>query len=126
MVKELIISIVIVVGIVAGDIFLGNFIDEKLNNTMGLLDEVRNLIEEKKYDEAGEKIKGVESYWNESEEFLAYYIEHDELEKVKTELSSLKTYVQNQDDEALEKVNIMSYILEHIEEKDKLNLKNVF
>ncbi len=126
MIKELIISVIIVFGIVVGDILLGNFIDEKLDHTMGLLDEVRTLIEDKNYEESGKKIDGVESYWNESEEFLSYYIEHDELEKVKTELTSLKTYVQIEDDESLEKVNKMSYIIEHIKEKDKLNLKNVF
>ena len=69
----------------------------------------------------------LESTWNEFQEKLAYYIEHDELEKVETQIYAIKGFCEVEKyDEILPEAEKCSFILKHIEEKTKLSVKNIF
>ena len=58
---------------------------------------------------------------------MAYYIEHDELEKVKTAITSIKSYVEVKEyNQSLESIDKCKYILEHIQESQRLSLDNIF
>ena len=60
-------------------------------------------------------------------EKLAYYIEHDELEKVETQIYAIKGFCEVEKyDEILPEAEKCSFILKHIEEKTKLSVKNIF
>ena len=75
---------------------------------------------EKKMEESMDK-------WHKIDETMAYYIEHDELEKVETGLTGLKASLAVEDYEAgvveLEKA---IYLLEHIKEKQVFSFINIF
>ena len=73
------------------------------------------------------KISNLENTWNEFQEKLAYYIEHDELEKVETQIYAIKGFYEVEKyDEILPESEKCSFILKHIEEKTKLSVKNIF
>ena len=61
-----------------------------------------------------------------SERFLSCYIEHDELEKVETEFTSLKACLEIEEEDCLEYIDRMSFVVEHIEKKDDFVLENMF
>lgn len=124
--KELIISIIIIIVIVGLDILISNFVDGKMNYTLQMLEDMKGILEEEDYTKAREKFEEINNYWYESEQVFSFYIEHDELEKVASDLASLDVYIKLEDDEALEKVSTMAFIIKHIEAKDDLSLKNVF
>ncbi len=126
MFKEVIISAAIVIAIIVLDILLGRFVDDKMNHTVELLNNVEISIRENNYEEANKKLKETDEFWKNSEEMLSFYIEHEELEKVDKEFTSLNTFIELENEEALEKVNNVAYIIKHIEEKDDLKLKNIF
>ena len=124
--KEIVITVIILVGIVCLNTFVGNYVDDKLNYVLGELNDLRPLLEEEKYDEANKKIEEIDEYWQKSEDVVSFFVEHDELEKVVTEYTSLKTYCELEQEEAFEALDKMAFIIEHIEEKDDLKLKNIF
>lgn len=131
MTKELIISIIIVVLIFLGNSITENYtqesIDETTRNLTTLREEIIKSQDEVKVDIAKEKINNIYGQWNLRYEKLAYYIEHDELEKVKTELTGLKGYIEEEEySEAVPELDKSIYILEHIKDKTALNLKNIF
>ena len=65
--------------------------------------------------------------WEDRFKVLAYYIEHDELEKVKTELVILGANIEVEEyEKGLEELEKSKYILEHIQEKEEFSLMNVF
>ena len=73
------------------------------------------------------EIDNLENTWNELQEKLAYYIEHDELEKVETQIYAIKGFYEiEQYEEILPEAEKCSFILKHIEEKTKLSVKNIF
>ena len=124
--KEIIISITLVALIVIANILVSGYVDSKFNTMISKLDELEKILEIKDYDKAQQKVDEIAKYFNESEDVLSCYIEHDELEKVKTEFTSLKACIRFQKDDAFEALDKMSFIIRHIEEKDDMRLKNVF
>ena len=54
---------------------------------------------------------------------LAMYIEHNELEKVETDLSSLNGYLKQEEyGDANAQIDVSIYVLEHIKNKTILNI----
>lgn len=131
MTKELIISIIIVVLIFVGNAVTENYtresVDEITQNLTTLREEIIKNEDEVDINIAKEKIYEIHEKWDTRYEKLAYYIEHDELEKVKTELTGLKGYIEKEEySEAVPELDKSVYILEHIKDKTALNLKNIF
>lgn len=131
MIKELVISIIIVVAIFIGNTFTENYTRKCIDETTDSLSKLRVEIEkdEDNIDTASTKqsINEIEKEWDMKNEKLAYYIEHDELEKFKTEIVGLNGYIEKEEySEALPSIDRSIFILQHIKEKTKLNLKNIF
>lgn len=124
--KEILISAGIIIAIIISNILVSNFVDDKLNHIGTLLDEVAPILEEENYEEAAKKVDEIDKYLNESEATISCYIEHDELEKVQNSLTTLKAYIKMESDDAYSEAKSMAFIIEHIEEKDDLKIKNIF
>lgn len=129
MYKEAVISIVIVCLVIIGNIVTQNYtkesVEETSNNLMGLRGNlVAENVDNKK---AQEDVKKIYEQWNERYNKLAYYIEHDELEKVETNLTLLQSYIETREYyEAVSELDKNIYILKHIEDKNKFCLVNIF
>ena len=58
---------------------------------------------------------------------MSYFIEHDELEKGETNLVGLNSFIDMRDEkEAVAELNRAIFVLKHIEDKNNLNLRNIF
>lgn len=123
--KELVISIVVLLIIIVANVCVSHFIDGKLNYMIDELEKLEICLSDGRNEDAENKISEIDHYFNESEDVLSCYIEHDELEKVKTEFTSLKAYVRFEKDDAFEALDKIRFIIRHIEEKDDLRMKNV-
>ncbi len=123
--KEIVFSIIIIIIIILANIFVSHFIDGKLNYMVKELNELNQILDNNKYDEAKEKIDSIHDYWRENEAILSCYIEHDELEKVKSEYTELKAYIENENNQAFAPLYKMIFIIKHIEQKDDLRIKNI-
>lgn len=125
--KEIIVSAIILIAIIVLNICMSQYIDKKMNYVVTKLGELKGELEVENFDESQKKIDEIDEYWKNSENILSFFIEHDELEKVITELTSLKAYIKLEDsEEAIETLDKMTFIINHIEEKDDLKLKNIF
>ena len=127
--KELIICTIIVISIIIGNIITQNYTKETINITTQKLDELKSKITQEDIltEEVKNEILEIYDEWNKRHDKLAYYIEHDELEKVETDLTSLKSFIEVQEyKEAVSELDKTIYILKHIEEKNAFNLKNIF
>lgn len=127
--KEWIICIVVIFIVLVANIITQNYTKdsvEYMNKKLGILEE--DLLEkEVEKEKVQEEMDEVMRDWKKRYEKLAYFIEHDELEKVETELTSLKANIQvEQYEEGVQDLNKSIFILDHIKEKFKLNIKNIF
>lgn len=131
MTKELIISVVIVILIIFGDIFTMNYTNQSVNEATNALAEMRTEIEKQDEEINVQKVKtqigNIRAKWNERHKNLAMYIEHDELEKIETNLSGLHGYVEKEEySDAMAQLDMSVYVLEHIKNKTRLSLINIF
>ena len=72
-------------------------------------------------------VNNIDNNWEEIHDKLAYYIEHDELEKVDTAIVTMKSYIETKDySSAIAELEEGKFVLEHIQEKNAFNLQNIF
>lgn len=131
MIKETIICIIIVVLIVVSNILTQNYTVDSVEELSNSLSELKVKLEDDEEnidkDEIKDKIQSVEDDWKNRHEKLAYFIEHDELEKVETNITSLISFiVTNEYSEAISELDKSIFVLKHIEEKYAFNLQNIF
>lgn len=131
MIKETVICIIIVVLIVVSNILTQNYTVDSVEELSNSLSELKVELEKDEEnidkDEMKGKIQSVEDDWKNKHEKLAYFIEHDELEKVETNITSLKSFIlTNEYSEAISELDKSIFVLKHIEEKYAFNLQNVF
>ena len=127
MYKEIIICIFIIILIIGLDIVTQNYTKKSTIEITECLSELKNEIENENLENAKLKIEELDQKWDNKHDKLAYYIEHDELEKVDTALVQVKSFVENDDiPSAIAELETGKFVLEHIERKYKFNLQNIF
>ncbi len=126
--KEIIVCIFVVLLIIITNIITQNYTKEAVETMDKKLETLGESIQDgEQKEEINEKMSDVMNTWHSKYLKLTYYIEHDEIEKVETELTELKADIDEEDYEnALPPLKKSIFILNHIKEKFKLNLKNVF
>lgn len=123
--KELIICLVIICSIVIGDIWLQNYTSKTLDIISTNLEELKETLNDNKFSK--EKVIQVNNEWDKKFNILTCFLEHDELEKVKTQLVVITAGIDVEDTEHVyEEIDKAVYILEHIKDKNSLKLDNIF
>ena len=79
------------------------------------------------WKELANKIDRMQQEWRKMNRNLAFYIEHDELEKVNTSLTLMKGYLEMEDySQGVPELENCIYILYHIQDKQSLKIINLF
>ena len=131
MLKEIIICITIVTTIVIGNSVTQKYTTESVDEMVNLVHNIKTEIFEKKenidINNLESEIDQLKDKWEKRHEKLAFYIEHDELEKVETNLTGLKGEIEGEEyGEVMSRLDQSVFLLEHIEDKYKFNLQNIF
>ena len=129
MIKEMIISITLVILIFLANYYTQEYLDKSVEDTSKELEDLKETIkfEEVENNIAMEKINTIHNNWDERYEKLAYYIEHTELEKVETNLTGVRSYIESEEyNEGIAELDKSIYLLEHLKVKGKFSLKNIF
>ena len=93
--KEIVISIVIIIFIVIGDILLEKYTEKSFDLIGNKLSTIKDNLEDK--EKSLLQIDEVNEEWNKRFNILTCFLEHDELEKIKTQLVVIKSGVQVND-----------------------------
>lgn len=128
MYKEFIICTIVIFIVIVLNIFTENYTKESIALITDNLNNLKeNMIIEEKQEESKEQIGKIVEEWDKRYQLLAYYIEHDELEKVKTELVSLKANIDVEEyEQGIPDLDKCIFILQHIKEKTAIQIKNIF
>ena len=127
--KEIIICIIVVIFVLIGNIITQNYTRKSVETTNAKLIELKEKLSmpSKDDEKLKEAVQDIKEDWDEKQEKLAYYIEHDELEKVETQIHLLSGEVEAKlYEDAVPEADKCMFILEHIKDKTALNVKNIF
>ena len=131
MLKEIIICITIVTTIVIGNSVTQKYTTESVDEMVNSLNSIRTEIFENKenidINNLQDEIDNLKEKWEKRHEKLAFYIEHDELEKVETNITAMKSFVESAEyADSISELDKTVFVLKHIEDKYVFNLQNVF
>ena len=127
MTKEIIICIVIVVAIVFGNIITQDYTKQSVKDLSEELSNLRDDIMNQDTEKLKQKVEKVDDKWKEKHEKLAYYIEHNELEKIETEITTIKSNIETaQYEHSVESIDKSMFLLKHVEDRYAFNLENIF
>lgn len=129
MFKEITIIIVIIILVITANIITQNNVNKSLEMVSTELKYLRKEIikEEVNRQKAEESIQKIETIWDEQYKKMAYYVEHNELEKVETEITKLKADVEVKNYSfAVENLDNCIFVLNHIKDKSALKIVNIF
>ena len=127
--KEFIICAIVIALVVGFNIITQNYTTKSVETINQKLEELKGKLaqEEIKKEEVEGRMEEIQNTWKEKYNNLAFFIEHDELEKVETELTSLSAHIEIEEyQEAIPELEKGVFILHHIDDKFKLDIKNIF
>lgn len=127
--KELIICIIIVILIIVMNVITQNYTRNCVENITDNLYKLEEavLADKVNTDDVYQRMDNIDKDWHKFQDNLAFYIEHDELEKVETKISDIKGLekVEKYDD-MLPQIEESIFLLEHIRDKHILTARNIF
>lgn len=129
MYKEVIISIVVIVLVFAFDFVLQKYTKNTIGEFSSELYNLEQDIRRKRVDskEIENKTEKLYEKWMKHHEKLAFFIEHDELEKVETNFTAGKSFIESEKySDAMSEFEKTSFVLTHIKDKYVFNLENIF
>lgn len=129
MLKEMAVCVVILISIFTFDFKTQKYTEKTIEDTTSKLETLRQELtkEEKDNDKLCNDIDNIYNEWLGYHEKLAYFIEHDELEKAETDMVALKGSIDVKEYEmAVNELDKSVYVLRHIEDKYKFELVNIF
>ncbi len=127
--KEWITCIIVILLVVITNVITQNYTNQSIEFMDTKLESLKEELikEEVEKENVEQKMEEIMTKWRERYEKLAFFIEHDELEKVETELTSLKAHIDIEEyEDGVPELEKSIFILNHIKEKFRLNIKNIF
>lgn len=126
--KEIIICIVILILIFVGNYASQNYTVESVKDLNTQLSDLEELIgQDENNTKIENKIEEIKTNWDDRYKKLAYFIEHDELEKVEANLTSINGLINEQTlEDVRSKIQETEFILKHIEKKYAFIIENIF
>lgn len=128
MFKEIFICILILSMIFVGNYITQSYTLKSVNEISSNLEEIKDEMQKENIEskKVNDKIGEMSNNLERRHDKLSYYIEHNEIEKLETELTSLKSYVEvEQYDEAINEIDRALFLLNHIKDKYEFNMKTV-
>ena len=129
MYKEIIICLIIVITIIIGNVITQNYTKDKIEAISADLIQLRQELSNKDIDweKSRQYFENINKDWYNMKNNMSYFIEHDELEKVENNFTGLKSFIETQENaEAINELDKGVFTLKHIEDKNSLNLRNIF
>lgn len=125
--KEYLIILVILIIVFFAEYITSKNLNDSIKWMSAGVTSVENKMLEKNEEEAKNEFKDLKKKWKNESEKLALFVEHNELEKVSKDIVIIESNLESGENEKiLENIDELQFMLEHIQEKNKLKLKNIF
>lgn len=127
--KEIIIIIGILIIIFAGSIITQMYLNKTSALLIDKLENIKSDIENEKFDKEKVSKKAEEMYseWEKINEKWSVIILHDEIDLIETALIKMKAEIKSGEiEDSMAEIDTSIFLLNHIKEKEKTSLKNIF
>lgn len=124
---KIIVVLVSIGMIVILNILIAKYTDNIIDNLGVKVDDLKESLSEERFDKSKEQSKEIRKIWEKDTDKFGYFMDHEELEKLTLKIMIVDENLKNNDYErAIEDSIEVKFLLEHIKEKLKFKLSNVF
>lgn len=125
--RSLFISTFIIILLITTWVLSYVFISQSTEEFNSLLNDMDKKIYNGNWASTQSIYNTLNSKWDDSQKVLLLILDHEEIEKVNLSLKKLKKYIYVKDKSmTLGEAATLKFLLNHIEEKESLSLKNIF
>lgn len=126
--KQLIIILIILIIIFGGAMYIQKFLNDSSSNIVSKLEEIKKDIQEgEKEGNIQNKTEEMYEEWENVNERWSIIVLHDEIDLIETSLIRMKSKIKTGNlEESMEDLDSSIFLLNHIKEKEKTSLKNIF
>lgn len=125
--KEIIISVLILLIVVTLNTVTQGYTKNATDEISEDLNKIRKELIEEETKDSKINIEEVTKKWEDREEKMVLYTEHGDLEKVGMYILEAKSHIETEEyNMAVESIDTCMFVIDHIKEKYKFSLKNIF
>ena len=127
--KEIIVVSIILIIMTVFSITVGKYTNETIKLMHDDLEQLLELVDKNSDNIETIKKLAEEIYykWRDTNKILSLFLEHNELEKITTSVTTMKKYLEVGDNkEAVVEIEKCKYILDHLKEKSTFSFMNLF
>ena len=125
--KGIIIIAIVILGVCILNIITDKITSESVSSVIEDLQELKESLETENNEEIKISMKKVEENWLNRKSKIEYFIEHDELEKVSSEIYIIKGNIEQEKyEDDVPEIENAKFILKHLEDKYKFVFNNLF
>lgn len=129
--KEFTIIFIILIIIIGGALYINNYLKNSSNELVGMLEVLKekvNLLDkEGDIEEVKKEAEKTYNRWEEIEEKWAFIVLHSELDLIETSFIRMKAQIEEGEfSKSIEEIDACIFLVNHISEKEKFCLKNIF
>lgn len=125
--KNLVVTLIVSVTMIVTISFSIKYLNNVSQELVSLNEEINQNITDGNWDKAYENTVELTEKWEAYSKKIKIFINHQEIDSIEIELQKLPQYIKEQTkDESLASTQILSFLLEHIAELEKIKIENVF
>ena len=127
--REIIIIILILTIIIVGAVITQNYLNTTADLVVGKLNNLKENIKKEKIieEDIKKEVEDVYNSWESVNEKWSTIVLHDEIDLIEISLIKMKSGIESGDyDDSIRELDTSIFLLNHIKEKEKLCLKNIF
>jgi hypothetical protein len=112
--------------IVCAGFWLNHELQMSTNELIQQIDQVGTQINENNWPEAMEQTNKLEQVWEEKAKWWPIFLEHQEMDNIEFAMAKFKEYVANKNTSlSMGQLSEIRLMIEHIPEKEEVNIKNI-
>jgi peptidoglycan hydrolase CwlO-like protein len=125
--KKLILAVVILLVIIFSGILSLNLYSKTSRQLSKMVDSTYDFVNSGNWDGATKEVENIEKAWDKIEGVWAVLIDHFEIDNIEMSLKKSKRYIETKDlPLSLAELENLKFMVEHIYEKEKFSLENIF
>lgn len=127
--KEIAIIFIILIIIIGGAIYTNKYLNNSSQKLVGMLEDLKQKVEQNSNDTKNLKteVDNIYNEWQNTENKWAFIVLHSELDLIETSFVKMKAQIEEGElNRSMEEIETSIFLVNHISEKEKFCLKNIF
>ena len=127
MIRDLMIILLIITTIILGHVYVQNMLQKNSQELIGKLEKLKEKVNDEDKSNIENIVNEIYESWSEKYDNWAIIIDHGEIDEIQKTVLKVKASISSDDmDEINAQIDECIFLISLIEDKEKLNLKNIF